>query len=176
MVDDPGTDIQQQDLIGSDVADALQNVTGDAEPATTIQPDPVQPVTPDPVQPMPPASDDSASSPSEPSSEEPAVTPQPVTLPKPVNTDDVVAPDELHEIKQQALEQLGPLVEHIDQEPEDRFNTLMMMIRASDNADLVKPAYEAAQAISDDNARAQALLDVVNEVNYLTRPQDAETD
>jgi hypothetical protein len=78
---------------------------------------------------------------------------------------------ELQEIKQAALSELSPLVEHLEQGPEDKFNTLLMMIRASDDASLVSPAYEAAKQIEDDKKRAQALLDVVNEVNYLTRPQ-----
>ena len=79
-------------------------------------------------------------------------------------------PEELHEIKQQALKQLGPMVGHLQQTPQERFDTLMMMIRASDDETLIKPAYEAALQIEDDNKKAQALLDVVNEVNYLTQP------
>lgn len=75
---------------------------------------------------------------------------------------------ELVDIKQQALEQLSPLVDKLDQTPEERFRTTMMMIQASDNQSLVKQAFDAAQAITDDKARAQALLDVINEINYFT--------
>ena len=46
---------------------------------------------------------------------------------------------------------------------------MMMMIQASDNQDLLKDAYEAAQQIEDEKTRAQALLDVVNEINYFTQ-------
>jgi hypothetical protein len=72
-------------------------------------------------------------------------------------------------IKQSALQQLTPLVGHLDQTPEEKFRTTMMMIQASDNQDLIKEAYEAAQAISDEKTKAQALLDIVNEINYFTQ-------
>ena len=45
----------------------------------------------------------------------------------------------------------------------------MMMLQAADDPNLVKPAYEAALAINDDKTRAQALLDIVNEINYFTQ-------
>jgi hypothetical protein len=77
--------------------------------------------------------------------------------------------DDLVNLKQQALQQLSPLVGHLDQTPEEKFRTTMMLIQASDNKDLIKEAYEAAQAITDDKARAQALLDVINEINYFTQ-------
>jgi hypothetical protein len=79
------------------------------------------------------------------------------------NTDDLLS------IKQDALKQLSPLVSHLDQSPEEKFRTTMMMIQAADDQSLVKDAYEAAQNISDEKARAQALLDIVNEINYFTQ-------
>ena len=77
--------------------------------------------------------------------------------------------DDLLDIKQQALQQLTPLVGHLDQTPEEKFRTTMMMIQASDNQALLKDAYAAAQAITDEKVRAQALLDVINEINYFTQ-------
>ncbi len=79
------------------------------------------------------------------------------------------ADHELLNIKQQALQQLSPLLGHLDQSPEEKFRTTMMLIQASDNDKLIPQAYEAAKAISDEKARAQALLDVVNEINYFTQ-------
>lgn len=100
----------------------------------------------------------------------------------PVNDADDTAPsdedrgsggddDGLLSIKQQALQQLSPLVDHLDQSPEEKFKTTMMMIQASDDKSLVKTAYEAAKQIGEEKARAQALLDVVNEINYFTQHQ-----
>lgn len=85
--------------------------------------------------------------------------------------DDSNVPGDLLAIKQQALQQLSPLVGHLDQTPEEKFRTLMMMIQASDNQELVKAAYDVANDIPDEKARAQALLDIVNEINYFTQHQ-----
>jgi hypothetical protein len=80
-------------------------------------------------------------------------------------------PDQLLDIKQQALQHLSPLVDHLEQSPSDRFRTTMMMIQASDNASLIKAAYDTALEIPDDKERAQALLDLINEINYFTQNQ-----
>lgn len=100
--------------------------------------------------------------------DEPAVTP--VSAP----ADDVVTPSDtadssLLSLKQQALSDLSPLVDHLDQTPEEKFRTTMMMIQASDNQALIETAYKAAQAITDEKVKAQALLDIVNEINYFTQ-------
>ena len=76
---------------------------------------------------------------------------------------------DLLSIKQHALQQLSPLVSHLDQTPEEKFHTTMMMIQAADNQDLIKDAYEAAEKITDEKTRAQALLDIINEINYFTQ-------
>lgn len=78
-------------------------------------------------------------------------------------------PGPLSDLKQQALQQLAPLVGKLDQSPEEKFRTTMMMIQATDNQDLLPAAYEAANQISDEKAKAQALLDVVNEINYFSQ-------
>ena len=82
------------------------------------------------------------------------------------NAAPVSADNSLVQVRQQALKSLEPLVEHLEQTPEDKFKTLMMLIQASDNSKLLSGAYEAANKITDEKTRAQALLDVVNEINY----------
>lgn len=77
--------------------------------------------------------------------------------------------NDLTDIKRQALEQLSPLVHKLDQTPEEKYKTLIMMIQASDNQDLLGEAYEAAQQISDEKAKAEALLNIVNEINYFSQ-------
>lgn len=111
-----------------------------------------------------------------------APTPDPVPDPTPLPAPDpavtataALAGDDLLGLKQQALQSLQPLVSHLDQSPEEKFKTTMMLIQATDNSTLVKQAYEAASQISDEKARAQALLDVVNEINYFTHKDSAET-
>jgi hypothetical protein len=99
--------------------------------------------------------------------ETPAAPIAPVVSPSPTPTPAATG-SSLLELKQQALQNLAPLVEHLGQTPEEKFKTTMMLIQASDNSDLIKEAYEAANQIPDEKARAQALLDVVNEINYFT--------
>ena len=77
--------------------------------------------------------------------------------------------DDLLGIKQDALQELTPLVGHLEQTAEEKFRTTMMMIQATDDHSLIKTAYETAKQITDEKARAQALLDVVNEINYFTQ-------
>lgn len=81
--------------------------------------------------------------------------------------------DELLDIKKEALQELSPLIDHLEQNSEEKFRTTMMMIQASDNKSLIPQAFKAAKDISDDKKRAQALLDIVNEINYFTHKNPA---
>lgn len=89
------------------------------------------------------------------------------------NNGDSKLPHELIDIKQKALGQLSPLMGQLELGPEDKFRTLMMMIQANDDQDLLKQAYQAADAIEDEKVRAQALLDIVNEITYFTQHPQA---
>jgi hypothetical protein len=124
----------------------------------------VAPTDPAATAPVAPAADvpatDGAAAPTAPAAPDPAAGPTPDA-------------DKLLDIKQQALQQLTPLVGHLEQSPEEKFRTTMMMIQASDNHELVPAAYEAAQQIPDEKTRAQALLDIVNEINYFTHGNEA---
>ena len=90
---------------------------------------------------------------------------------KPFTIPTTDASDDLQALKQKALESLTPLVGHLDQTPEEKFRTTMMMIQANDNKDLLPEAYAAAQSIIDEKVKAQALLDVINEINYFSQPE-----
>lgn len=86
---------------------------------------------------------------------------------------DITPPDnsdsgELDSVKKSALEQLRPLMEKLELTPDDKFDKYLMMLRASDDPTLIKPAYEAAEGISGDKEKAQAMLDIINEINYIT--------
>ena len=75
----------------------------------------------------------------------------------------------LDDLKRRALDQLSPLVSKLDQPPEEKYKTLMMMIQASDNQALLNEAYETAQKIQDEKTKAEALLTIVNEINYFSQ-------
>jgi hypothetical protein len=124
-------------------------------------------VAPPPVPAVSAADDDQAA-------DAPAVPTQDAAVAAPVASAPAATPvtaansDALLDIKQQALQQLTPLVGHLEQTPEEKFRTTMMMIQAADNQELIPVAYEAAGQITDEKVRAQALLDIVNEINYFT--------
>lgn len=165
-------------------ADDSQVVTPDQAPATD------QPVTSDDQSFLPsvpsvsaatPAADDQ---PHESSDTEDAALDALVTTPEPAAeeaTDTATsspasenANSDLLKLKQNALQQLSPLIGHLEQSAEEKFKTLMMMIQAADDQSLVNDAYEAAQAIEDDKVKAQALLDIVNEINYFTQQKESD--
>ena len=77
----------------------------------------------------------------------------------------------LDELKKTALEELRPLVGKLNLPPEEKFDTLLLIIRSTDDQSLLAPAHEAAQAIMDENKRAQALLDVIKEIDYFSQSQ-----
>jgi hypothetical protein len=78
-------------------------------------------------------------------------------------------PDHLANLKSEALSHLEPLTEHLGGTPEEVFKTTMMMIQANDNHTLLEKALEAAKKIADDKERAQAMLDIINEINYFAQ-------
>lgn len=127
------------------------------------------PMPPDPVPSNSPSSETPTSASPDPTPPVDDVSSQADSLMPTPPTSDTAPNDDLLDIKQQALQQLTPLVGHLDQTPEEKFRTTMMMIQGADNQDLIKDAYAAAQQITDEKARAQALLDIVNEINYFTQ-------
>ena len=99
----------------------------------------------------------------DPTDEAPTSEVKPVAQPAPVDQ------AKLADMKQQALSHLEPLADHLDGTPEETFKTTMMMIQANDNHTLLEKALNAAKEIEDDKARAQAMLDIVNEINYFSQ-------
>lgn len=74
----------------------------------------------------------------------------------------------LADIKKDALQELRPLVDKLNVSPEEKFDTYLLLIRSTDDQELIAPAHEAAKAIADETRRAEALLDIVKEIDYLT--------
>lgn len=110
----------------------------------------------------------------EPVAEEPAyVAPvTPSVAPEPTYTPVTsVASDDLSAVKQDALNELRPLVDKLDVNPEEKFDTYLLLLRSTDDRNLIAPAHEAAKAIVDEARRAQALLDIIKEIDFLTQNQ-----
>lgn len=105
-------------------------------------------------------------------SAQPATAPSVIMPSPPSSTGATPEPpidNDLAELKRRALEQLSPLVNKLDQTPEEKYKILMMMIQASDNHELINEAYDCAQKITDEKLKAEALLSIVNEINYFTQ-------
>ena len=77
--------------------------------------------------------------------------------------------DRLEDIKRQAITELRPLVDKLNLPPEDRFDTLLLLIRTTDDSSLIPAAHDAAKEIADESRRAQALLDVIKEIDFFGR-------
>lgn len=80
---------------------------------------------------------------------------------------------ELDGIKQEALLELRPLVDKLSMTPEEKFDICLLLLRTTDDKTLIAPAHAAAQAITNEVRRAQALVDVVKEIDYLSNQQKA---
>lgn len=73
-------------------------------------------------------------------------------------------------IKQEALGELRPLVDKLNVSPEEKFDTYLLLLRSTDDRELIAPAHEAAKNITDEARRAQALLDIIKEIDFLSQP------
>lgn len=79
------------------------------------------------------------------------------------------AQSQLQRLKNRALDALLPVVEKTDQPAERKFEILMTAARSSGDPALLAKTLDAAQNISSDNQKADAILDVLNEINYNLR-------
>jgi len=154
------------------LAGVTANTNAPSESSTTpamsdipalVAPDSPQPgANPDPV------TDDTAATPPLP---EP-VEPEPVTMPDMPAFPTAPAPaSDLDAVKQDAITELRPLVDKLTLSPEEKFDTYLLLIRSTDDRSLIAPAHEAAKSIADETRRAQALLDIIKEIDFLSAQQ-----
>lgn len=127
----------------NDLAKVLSGAEGDAPAAPVVPETPAEEPTPTEVPPVEPvAAVDSAT---------PTVKP---------------GHEELEGIKKEALEELKPLVDKLNLPPEEKFDILLLIIRSTDDEELVNKAHSTATEIADETRKAQALLDIIKEVDY----------
>lgn len=143
-------------------------------PATPVPDSALPPVDPAAAaMPVPDTIDLAAPAPAAPA-EIPAAAPPPEPITpaySPDQTAQVTRPDSgLESIKKDALTQLRPLVDKLELPPEEKFDTLLLIIRSTDDKSLVQTTYDAARNIPDEAKRAEALLDVVKEIDYFSNP------
>lgn len=157
--------VQQPMSDDQDLAKALAGITDDVE-ATTAAPHTPMPVAPGP----PPAADEPAPQDTAP----PAV--DPLELSAASDAAAKAVDPSLESIKKEALGELRPLVDKLNVSPEEKFDTYLLLIRSTDDKTLVEPAHEAAKVIPDETRRAQALLDIIKEIDFLSNPQPAQAE
>lgn len=127
-----------------------------AADVTTTMPDPTTVAAPESVESV------ESAEPVEP------VAPEPVM---PAVSTPLSAPSgDLTSVKQEALNELRPLVDKLDVAPEEKFDTYLLLLRSTDDKELIAPAHEAAKNIADEARRAQALLDIIKEIDFLSQP------
>jgi len=80
----------------------------------------------------------------------------------------VSANPELDSLKKDALDQLRPLVDRLELPAQEKFDTLLLIIRSTDDQSLLAAANEAAKLIEDETKRAEALLDIIKEIDFFT--------
>lgn len=91
---------------------------------------------------------------------------------KPTQTSSpATAGDDLESIKKNALGELRPLIDKVDLPAEEKFDTYLMLIRSTDDKDLIAPAHAVALTIADESKKAEALLDIIKEIDYLSRTE-----
>ncbi len=105
---------------------------------------------------------------------EPPVVAEPEQeAPAPIETEPIVQPTSsdtsLDGIKKDAILELRPLVDKLQLAPEEKFDTYLLLLRSTDDKELIAPAHEAAKTIEDESRRAQALLDIIKEIDFLNQ-------
>lgn len=106
----------------------------------------------------------------------PIAEPTPAVMPTPAPVIGYTAPtapmanDNLDGIKKDALTELRPLVDKLNLSAEEKFDIYLLLLRSTDDKTLIAPAHATAQNITDESKRAQALLDIIKEIDYLSNP------
>lgn len=93
-----------------------------------------------------------------------ATAPEPMPMPTPSPS----PAGDLEVIKKDAIVELRPLVDKLSLAPDEKFDTYLLLLRSTDDKELIAPAHEAAKNIVDETRRAQALLDIIKEIDFLS--------
>ena len=156
-----------------ELAKVLAGVNGESDEVSTgtAMSQIEAPVAPGAMPTLPAVDDTTATPASDPLTIDPVsppADPLPAAAPAPVLG---AAPNELDNVKLDAINELRPLVDKLSLAPEEKFDTYLLLIRSTDDKTLIAPAHEAAKSITDETRRAQALLDIIKEIDFLNGTQ-----
>ena len=138
-----------------DLAKVLAGGNNGAKAANTQSATPLPPLPDLPPEPEP--------------EQQPAASPAP--QPKVAKTAATTDASDLDTVKNNAIRELRPLVGKLNISAEEKFDTYLLLIRSTDDRTLIPPAHEAAKEITDESRRAQALLYIIKEIDFLSNPQ-----
>ena len=85
-------------------------------------------------------------------------SPEPINIPTSLN---------MHQIKEAALRDLIPLLDHLDMAPSQKFSIYRDIFEDLKDYTVLEPAYHAATEISDEHERAEALLYLVESIDKM---------
>lgn len=100
--------------------------------------------------------------------EAPAETSEPAEpAHEPINITSSGTLNSLSSLKQDALRELSPLIEKLDQTPEEKYETAKMIYEETNDNNMLSVVYEAAKNLSDEKIKAAAIYDVIKKINEL---------
>lgn len=160
------------------IASLRQEQQTNAPAGQAVNQPPAQPAKPAPAAPAKPTGKSGSAQPADPiltdvlaQPTKPAkAKPEPVTPPNVNPLGRSVDSGALGDIRLQVISELRPLVNRLDfLAPADKFDTLLLLIRTIDDNSLIPMAHQTAMAIPDEVKRAQALLDILKEIDFFTQ-------
>lgn len=160
------------------IASLRQEQQTNAPAGQVVNQPPAQPAKPAPAAPAKPTGKSGSTQPADPILTDVLAQPakpakaksEPVTPPNVNPLGHNVDSGALGDIRLQVISELRPLVNRLDfLAPADKFDTLLLLIRTIDDSSLIPMAHQAAMAIPDEVKRAQALLDILKEIDFFTQ-------
>ena len=160
------------------IASLRQEQQTNAPAGQVVNQPPAQPAKPAPAAPAKPTGKSGSAQPADPILTDVLAQPakpakaksEPVTPPNVNSLGHNVDSGALGDIRLQVISELRPLVNRLDfLAPADKFDTLLLLIRTIDDSSLIPMAHQAAMAIPDEVKRAQALLDILKEIDFFTQ-------
>ena len=160
------------------IASLRQEQQTNAPAGQVVNQPPAQPAKPAPAAPDKPTGKSGPAQPADPILTDVLAQPakpakaksEPVTPPNVNPLGHNVDSGALGDIRLQVISELRPLVNRLDfLAPADKFDTLLLLIRTIDDSSLIPMAHQAAMAIPDEVKRAQALLDILKEIDFFTQ-------
>ncbi len=159
---------------GGTTSDPVADLTAAADTSTVDLGTPPAPEVPDlgglttPPMPEPVAAPEETETPAAPVApalveEAPVAAPTTAPATAPATSGDA----DLDRVKSAALSDLKPIVDKIEATPDKKFKIYKEIIESTNDKTCIEPAYNIAKTLTDEQAKADALLYIVEEIDKL---------